>query len=332
MTVKRLVRVRWILSLIVLLCAFCIVLPGCGQTPSSNFKPVSKSGSALTVKGTQYIARDRIIFPPPQSQPSEVRYPNGEVRKGAFVRPPGGVSAPAPTSGYERHITQPGLTLIRDEEGFESCPYWDPYGGVWTIGIGEAYVSSSTPCESEYTAYLKLDSQVGRNYEWSIRAIGGDGFDQNIFNALVDFDYNEGPYIFEINSGLSYHLSHHEFYSAEQEILGFDIAGGAYNGDLARRREREVEMMRRPEPHVETAAQRHVREKRELAGHEQVLAQLRVRQRVLRRELAAKGCYPRLKANRAGPTCRRWKVEGNTVSAHGKVEDAAIKKLEVALR
>jgi GH24 family phage-related lysozyme (muramidase) len=314
------------LPVLVAALATSIVLAGCGagaSSPGSRPSPPVARPASATVQSP----------PPGSAQPSEVRYPNGEVRVGAFVRPPGGTGPPLGLQfgGYERHITQPGLILIRREEGFESCPYED-VTGVWTIGIGEAYVSRSTPCESEATAYVKLRNQIADHYEWSVRAIGGNGFPQHIFNALVDFDYNEGPYIFEISPSLSYHLSHHEWGSAEQEMLGFDIAGGRYNGDLARRRENEVAMMRAYEPPEETAAQRRAREERELAGHEQLLAHLRLQVVHLRAKLAHYHCYPALKAHRAGPKCSGWKAAGNRVGAHGRREDAFVARLERALR
>jgi lysozyme len=288
-------------------------------------------GSTQIVTHTVTVPQPKITYIPPQSSITpEVRHPNGEMKVGAPAKPP--VSLPQAIFG-EKHIDVAGLHLIERFEGFSSCVYWDPYGGVYTIGYGEAYVSAHTPCESQATAQAKLQRQVETNYEWSIRALGVD-FNQNQWNALCSFDYNLGAAIFEISPSLRFDLQHRQFYAASRQMLTYDIAGGAVLGGLRTRREDEVQLFLTP-PHEaapETPSQRRAREERELAGHKAVLNQLRVRQRVLRRELAVKGCYPRLKAHRAGPVCKRYKREGNEVSAHGKLEDREIRRLEGELR
>ncbi len=308
-----------------------VMLAACGSTviPSGS----DKTSLPIKANGTEYIPRNRIINAPGGAVPSEVVYPNGEVKQGAFT-PPEGTEAPIGVTGavlatataasaYERHVTQPGLSLIRREEGFESCPYFDSAGTTWTIGIGEAYVSAYTPCESEYTAYRKLESQLARNYEWSIRAIGGNGFPQRVFNSLLDFDYNEGPYIFQINPGLTSLLEQHRWYAASEVMLSFDIAGGHVLGDLYRRRVHEQEMMLGPEPPVaETAAQKAARVHREresaLATDERKLEEAKGRKAVLHVVLGRDGCIKREHEHKAvGPKCKRWKREGN--ERHGEI-------------
>ncbi len=267
-----------------------LLIAGCGSASTPTHPP------ALTKSGMEYIARSRIVIRPESSRHPDVRYPNGEVRSGAFVRPPNGkAQVPAPVGAYERHITQPGLTLIEEEEGFVSCPEYDPYGGVWDIGFGEAYISPNRPCESRSEAQTRLQEQIRDDYEWSIREIGGNGYPQRVFNALADFDYNEGPYIFQINPYLRGLLEAHRWYAASEDMLSFDIAGGQVLGDLYRRRLHEQEMMLGPEPYSpppETPAQRHARLERELAGAQDKLVGLRRQKALLVADLIHAHCKP----------------------------------------
>jgi lysozyme len=275
----------------------------------------------LNVKGVEYIPRDRIVFPP-----ESARLPEGAAFKG--TQPP-----TTTATGITKRIDEAGLLLIERNEGFESCPYWDPYGGVWTIGIGEAYVSPDRPCETFSQALANLKRQVGEHFEWPVRDLGV-GFNQHQWDALIDFDYNCGPYIFQVFPPLRYALEGHRFYEATQLMLTYDRAGGYVLPALYRRRHEEVALFDTPEPIAETAAQRRVREERELRSDENELGSytpergLRGRILVLRHVLLADGCDYRLAHHeKRGLKCIRWRIEGFKDHVRGNYEDGQIAKL-----
>jgi lysozyme len=277
------------------------------------------------------IPRDRIIFPPGGSVHPEVTYPNGEVSKGAFKLPPLPTLSP-PSLIPHKYVGQPGLTLQRDEEGFESCPYWDPYGGVWTIGIGEAYVSSSRPCESEAQAYVNLRRQDDEKYSWPIWDLN-IVLNQNEFDALIDFDYNLGPYIFQISPSITIPLEHYRFSEAWDVMDGYDKAGGVVLGDLYRRRLHERSLFFKYSPPPETPAQIRARELQELASHEREIHRLRVRIAVLKGVLGRYGCRRRMTHHlKTGPICKRWRGEAVADHLHGLREDAIIAHLHKELK
>lgn len=266
-----------------------------------------------------------VKYTPPESAATpEVVHSNGEVTLGAPAAPPTTISA----TPNEKHISDRGLALVEQFEGFSSCVYRDAVG-VYTIGYGEAYVSPNRSCESRATAQANLRGQIERNYEWSIRALGVN-FNQNQWDALVSFDYNLGAGIFEISPSLNYDLRHRQFYAASQVMRSYDRAGGRVLAGLATRRAEEVALFLKPEaaPKPETTAQKRARLKRELGADNTELEKLRHRIVVLRREMKAKECYPRFKHHKAGPTCRRWKSEGDNDHGKGNELDAAVKKLK----
>lgn len=69
----------------------------------------------------------------------------------------------------------------------------------------------------------------------------------------------------------------------------------------------------------------------ELRTHEALKAQLEAQIVHLRHKLAKFGCYPALKAHRAGPKCRGWKAAGNRVHAHVRLEEQFIARLKAEL-
>src|ERR1019366_8176203 len=55
-------------------------------------------------------------------------------------------------------ISNKGINLIANFEGFSSCPYWDSYGSVWTRGYGEAggRISGNSPCITRQQGQVNL--------------------------------------------------------------------------------------------------------------------------------------------------------------------------------
>jgi lysozyme len=144
------------------------------------------------------------------------------------------------------HIDAAGVRLIGGFEGFGSCPYWDPYGRVWTRGFGETEgITAGSACISRSTGEARLRYLVESRYEWAIRALGVR-FTQHEWDALCSFAWNLGAGIFQ--GSLRYDLQHRAFYSAASVMLLYDHAGGVVLEGLRTRRQAEVRLFLTPEP------------------------------------------------------------------------------------
>ena len=305
-----------------------LVIAGCGITKNAPTVP-----TPVTVQGVEYIPKSAIAVPLESSR-------TPENAKGAyrtrFYNPPeeGEVHVPPTLTGSAIRIDATGAKLI---EGFENvyearyCPYWDPFGHVWTRGFGETDFSGNFGgrCISHAQAEANVRYLVEAQYQYAVRSLGMN-LSQRQVDALDDLVWNLGPGVLTPGGSLRFAMQHHEW----SAILAYDRAGGVVLSGLAARRRDEYNLLRfSPPPPPETAAQKRARERRELAGHKQELQKLRVRIKVLRRELLVKGCDARVKKREpTGPICKRWRREGNEDGAHGRFEDAEIKRLERALR
>src|ERR1039458_6814290 len=171
------------------------------------------AGCGKTVPTQTGIPPSRIVVPPQSSITPE----------GAkSAAPP--VSLPrAPVGG--KHIDAAGLHLIGGFEGFESCPYWDPYGRVWTRGYGETEsIRANSPCISRSAAQTRLQGLVESRYEWALRALGV-ALNQHQWNALCSFVWNLGAGIFQ-GTTLGADLRARAFFAASRQMLAYDHAGG----------------------------------------------------------------------------------------------------------
>jgi lysozyme len=298
------------LACLAVIFALAILLSGCGKTPPTQTvtAPGSVPAKSISVR------------------PESARTPEGA--KGALVTRAILGRLPSALTGSGIRIDGAGAALIERFEEVQKavyCPYWDAYGHVWTRGFGETDWGGNFGgrCVSHSQAVANLVYLVNAQYLPAVRNLGVN-FNHHQIDALASFVWNLGAGIF--TGSLRFSIQHHNPYP----MLAYDRAGGVVLSGLASRRRAEVALFLRPEvePKPETPAQRRAREERELRGHEHVLDQLRTRQKVLRRALAHKGCYPRLKTHRAGLRCRRWKAEGDSVSAHGKFEDGKIAQLK----
>lgn len=146
------------------------------------------------------------------------------------------------------HISDAGLALIEEFEGFSSRPYWDSYGRVWTRGFGETEgITERSPAISRKQAATRLRELVEARYEPAIRQLGVE-LTQNQWDALCSFAWNLGAGVFE--GELRRLLVNRAFAAASQEMLRYDHAGGVVLEGLRIRRQREVELfMRRDDPY-----------------------------------------------------------------------------------
>lgn len=220
---------------------------------------------------TPAIASNPKAFPAIVSSPESARVPDGARP----ARPPVG----APFGLVSRHISVRGLHLIEGFEGWDSCPYWDSYGGVWTRGYGETEgISSGSPCISRADGELKLRRLVEARYEWALRALHVP-LNQNQWDALDSFVWNLGAGIFE-GTSVGADLRARNYRAAAAVMLFYDHAGGVVLAGLRTRREAEVRLFLTPvaEPACDARCRR-VR-----------LASLEAERAKIRRHLVNSGC------------------------------------------
>lgn len=181
------------------------------------------------------------------------------------------------------HISNAGLRLIEEFEGFSGVPYWDPFGRVWTRGYGETEgISRNSPHISRAQGQANLRRLVETRYEWAIRQLGVGLFNQNQWDALCSFAWNLGAGIF--TGSLRAALQSKQWRVAAQHMLAYDHAGGQVLAGLARRRRLEVDLfLHRPEAYVPGDERRWEHEYDQLRGRRGPWP--RMRRRVLRRTM-----------------------------------------------
>lgn len=147
-------------------------------------------------------------------------------------------------AGEIMQISNNGLRLIEGFEGFVSCPYWDPYGRVYTRGYGETEgISRSSKCLTQKEAQENLRKIFTERYAPSINNLGVP-LNQNQFDALGSFVWNLGPGSMEWDVGRS--LRAGQYGQAAYDMLQYDRAGGVVLAGLASRRRQEVDLFRTP--------------------------------------------------------------------------------------
>jgi lysozyme len=133
-------------------------------------------------------------------------------------------------------ISNNGLRVIREEEGFESCPYRD-VTGTWTRGVGETEgIGPASRCISEAEGLVNVKIIFAERYAYAIKDLGKP-LNQNQFDALADFIWNCGPGAMEWNVGRSIRAGNYD--QAAEELMQYCYSKGVYIPDLARRRARE---------------------------------------------------------------------------------------------
>jgi lysozyme len=176
------------------------------------------------------------------------------------------------------HVSEAGLQLIEQFEGFSSRPYWDPYGRVWTRGYGETEgITGGSRAVSRQQAQDNLRHLIEQRYEWAIRQLGVD-LNQDQWDALCSFVWNLGPGIF--TGELRAALVGRRWGEAALLMRDYDHAGGVVLEGLRRRRQLETHLFLR-----DPAAYKPADEARWEHEYDQLLHRNRrpLRRRVLRR-------------------------------------------------
>ncbi len=143
------------------------------------------------------------------------------------------------------NISDAGLQLIKDFEGFRSEPYLCP-AGVPTIGYGATYYPDGTKVTlrddpiSEEDASDMLRSQL-RRYEAGVSRYVSRELQQNEFDALVSFAYNVGLEALRRSTLLAL-LNLGDFEGASAQFMRWNRGGGRVLPGLTRRRAAERDM------------------------------------------------------------------------------------------
>jgi lysozyme len=198
-----------------------LLLVGCDGGHSGSSPPVVSSQPATT-----YI--------PPESSV----VPDG-------AKPEAPPVSLLPLTVVAKHISAKGLHLIEGFEGWSSCPYWDPYGHVWTRGYGETEgIGSGSACISRARGEANLKRLVESRYEWALRALGVP-LNPNQWDALCSFVWNLGAGIFQ-GTTVGSDLRGHRFGLAAGAMLAYVHAGGQVLSGLVTRRRAEVHLFLTP--------------------------------------------------------------------------------------
>jgi lysozyme len=91
------------------------------------------------------------------------------------------------------HVSKRGTRFVARHEGFISCPYWDRWGEVWTIGYGETQgINGGTKCWTKAHARRDLWHRLNSSYN-PAHLLGHLKLCQREVDALASLAYNEGP-------------------------------------------------------------------------------------------------------------------------------------------
>lgn len=137
-----------------------------------------------------------------------------------------------------RSVSDAGVSLVAEFEGFSSKPYRDPVG-IWTIGYGETkgITANTKPWTREYAA-KQLRERLNRDYMPAVIA-ANPKLTQNQLDGFTSFVYNVGPGGVASNAKVGRALRAGNVRAAADAILEWDKAGGRRLAGLTRRRRAE---------------------------------------------------------------------------------------------
>lgn len=142
---------------------------------------------------------------------------------------------------HKRKLGDKGANLIKQFEGFRSCPYRDAVG-VWTIGYGSTKgVGPKSKCISKARAERRMRREVDARYGAAVNKLPKQ-LNQNQFDALTSFVYNLGPGAISSATGIGKALRKKQWRKAGDEMLRWNKAGGRELAGLTRRRKAERQL------------------------------------------------------------------------------------------
>lgn len=141
-------------------------------------------------------------------------------------------------------ISQQGIELIKQHEGFRKRPYLCP-AGIATIGYGNTYypdgrkVTMQDPPITEVLATVML-SIIVRKFEDCVNSNVKSKINQNQFDSLVSFVYNLGCGNFKKSTLLKKINADPCDHTIPSEFAKWNKAGGKILAGLTKRRHDEA--------------------------------------------------------------------------------------------
>ncbi len=135
-----------------------------------------------------------------------------------------------------------GLALIEEFEGCKLQAYQDG-AGIWTIGFGHANAR-----KDEYETQVQAEKDLCADLATAERAVGSmvhAQLNQNQFDALASFTYNEGSGRFRGSTMLQL-VNAGKYELAAAEFPKWDIVAGSVSPGLLRRRAAEQALFSTP--------------------------------------------------------------------------------------
>lgn len=141
-------------------------------------------------------------------------------------------------ANYGPEVSDAGVALVAEFEGFRSHPYKDVVG-VWTIGYGETrgIGPNTKPWTKEY-AKAQLRKRLNNDYLPAVLA-ANKRLTQNQLDGFTSFVYNVGTGGVAPTTKVGRYLREGKINAAADAILEWNKAGGRVLAGLTRRRNAE---------------------------------------------------------------------------------------------
>lgn len=133
-------------------------------------------------------------------------------------------------------IDQAGIDFIKQFEGCRLEAYYDQ-ANILTIGYGDTEDVTPGMVITQQDADSRLINRL-ESFEQGVNELVSVPINQNQFNALCSFSYNVGLASLR-RSTLLRCLNNFDFNDAAENFLKWDLAGGAVDPGLERRRQAE---------------------------------------------------------------------------------------------
>lgn len=140
-------------------------------------------------------------------------------------------------------ISEKGIALIKDAEGFSAKPYQD-VAGYWTIGYGHKILETDDIYpygEKNLITNEEAENILLRDISWAERCVNANvsaPLTQNQYDALISFVYNVGCGNFEQSMMLKL-INDGDFETASEEFKRWVYSKGRYIAGLENRRTKE---------------------------------------------------------------------------------------------
>jgi lysozyme len=145
--------------------------------------------------------------------------------------------------------SEAGIALIKTSEGLRLRPYRDPspHGGFWTVGWGHFLREGEALEEITLEEAERLFELDLYEAEDAVYALVKVWLNQNQWDAMVDFTFNEG-YGNLAKSTLLRRLNREDYAGIPHELRKWTYSSGKHLAGLVTRRENEIKLWNKKDP------------------------------------------------------------------------------------